>query len=902
MSTTNPYGPGDYVPFNFDAGIIVASYIVSLIGSITTVELLHRKQEGTKWYSSRWLNQFAVSVSFGLVAIWCMHFVGNRAIILGNGDDSLQLYYNSGFTALSAFIPIIVLFIGLTTVEVRQPGQRYFWPALLVAGTVAGLAIVGMHYIGNFGINNYRLHFPVGYVLGAVAIAIGASIAALSLFFYFQERWINSPPRRFACALLLAGAVSGMHWVASVGTQYERLNVIPGPGTSRNTNLIVAIVISLVACIICLCFAFLTQKRKRELADRAQHVVLASATFDSEGRLLVTQEGLMPSQKITKQYNQRSFNDEFDIAHPVFQWLYRITFNWSGIVDLIPAMRHHLRVVGIASNDPARPVTPGADRVLSTREAGDPDVLAEEYSILFREYFCVAAAELAENLKTSIQDIGVLYNEIMSTGSLAAEFQPFQGGFRRHRQVTGGDIESGMISNATPGKGQLLFLVRQADKQEAARLISDGFRFAQPAQVADIIARSMRVSQSTITQSIDKLRKYGIRKNETLPAAVYLAAFVMRPTIKASSQGWDILVPTQCPTQLPMVDLSDKPLNVLQQKILNRLDGLTINQTLAYLNNSLSESPSEEEREWTEQLLDQVSALVVDVPEQFFGYAVFSSTAVKVEGVGTYDSMKKAADMGGAAAPLQVYAFSIIPDIHSASIKSINKVMYVPLSFFRCSQRVYKGSRDHAILARKIHREFATVLAEMRRQHPMAFAATRTGSRRGSTDKTSSMFSESVQGLKVSSDDTSAKGRPISERIMELPIVSSLRAKSPMIPGSRSASRQERHSDGSSEAGLVANSSSSGTNGGGASFNPLGGIMVSSDTTVEVQPREVFEMKNVARNTPGTHSRAPSSTKKLEMRESGMGIRSEAGVGSKEEPTYVDELYRTATMRWTKER
>ena len=47
------------------------------------------------------------------------------------------------------------------------------------------------------------------------------------------------------------------------------------------------------------------QRRRRQLADRAQHVVLASATFDPDGRLLVTQEGLMPSQKITRQYNQR---------------------------------------------------------------------------------------------------------------------------------------------------------------------------------------------------------------------------------------------------------------------------------------------------------------------------------------------------------------------------------------------------------------------------------------------------------------------------------------------------------------------------------------------------------------------------------------------------------------------
>jgi len=46
------YHEGEAVPFRFDPGIIVASYFVSLVGSITTVELLHRRREGkglTSW-------------------------------------------------------------------------------------------------------------------------------------------------------------------------------------------------------------------------------------------------------------------------------------------------------------------------------------------------------------------------------------------------------------------------------------------------------------------------------------------------------------------------------------------------------------------------------------------------------------------------------------------------------------------------------------------------------------------------------------------------------------------------------------------------------------------------------------------------------------------------------------
>jgi hypothetical protein len=41
------------------------------------------------------------------------------------------------------------------------------------------------------------------------------------------------------------------------------------------------------------------------LKDRAQQVVLAVATFDADGKLLVSQSGLMPCQTITRQFQQR---------------------------------------------------------------------------------------------------------------------------------------------------------------------------------------------------------------------------------------------------------------------------------------------------------------------------------------------------------------------------------------------------------------------------------------------------------------------------------------------------------------------------------------------------------------------------------------------------------------------
>jgi NO-binding membrane sensor protein with MHYT domain len=787
-----------------------------------------------------------------------MHFVGNRAIILGDGSKEIQLYYNPGFTALSAVLPIIFLFCGLTTVEVRRPGQPFFWHALVVAGIVAGLAITGMHYVGNFGVSNYRLHFPAGYIIGAAAIAICASITALTLFFYFKERWINSWPRRLVCACLLAGAVSGMHWVASIGTTYTLTEAAANASsTGRDTNLIVAIVISLLSCVVCMVFALLTQRRKKQLADRAQHVVLASATFDPDGKILVTQEGLLPSQKITKQYNQRSFNDEFNVSHPVFQWLYRVTYNWSAVADLVPAMRHHLHTMGMVK-DPTRPITPGSEDDYAKEES-------EDYSILFREHFCVAASELAQDLSTSIKDLGVLYNGIMMTGSMASEFQP-----RRRkmdlRKRHSNDIEAGIINPTMFGRGQLLFVVRRLDRSEAQKLMAEGYRFAHVHQVCDIIARSMQVPQGEMLMTIDRLQRHCVKLEEnSLAASSYLACYAMRAAVKG---GWEVLAPKGDPSSLPMVELSSEPLKPWHLKLLGRLDGLSVQQCLSYLDNKASETNALEEKEFMETVLDQIAALVAEVPEPFFGHAIFCSKPVKAPSIGAVPGDAEISTSG-----ISIFAFCIIPDVHASSIKSTQKLTYVPLSFFRCSQRVYRNSPDHAILARKVHREFSAILS-----NSLASGGAAPFNRQDSISKGSFNISDHLAPRRSSNK-----------------LTKNTRKWHFSLPGTprRLLPPSNPRNDASSENGLVdsqsvyerKSSEPSVPAAGGLPVGhvpvPFGGIMVSSDTTVEVQAKDEF-------------MDGGNGTTTIEM----MGIKTEAGQGAKEEPTYVDELFRIASARW----
>ena len=48
-----------------------------------------------------------------------------------------------------------------------------------------------------------------------------------------------------------------------------------------------------------------------------------------------------------------------------------------------------------------------------TTDAGDP---IEHYSAVFRELFCVAAAEIAEDIQFPLHNLGVLFDDVVPTG------------------------------------------------------------------------------------------------------------------------------------------------------------------------------------------------------------------------------------------------------------------------------------------------------------------------------------------------------------------------------------------------------------------------------------------------------------------------------------------------------
>lgn len=141
----------------------------------------------------------------------------------------------------SFFLPVLVLLFAFFVVPGSgSSGNRIIWWRVGASGLLSGAAICGMHYLGNASIRNYQCEYKAANVAGSAVIAAAASTIALAFFFVSRNSWTNSWWKRLACAVLLAGAASGMHWCAVLGTKFTLMHLNSSHTLdSRNRTVIV---------------------------------------------------------------------------------------------------------------------------------------------------------------------------------------------------------------------------------------------------------------------------------------------------------------------------------------------------------------------------------------------------------------------------------------------------------------------------------------------------------------------------------------------------------------------------------------------------------------------------------------------------------------------------------------
>ncbi|KAK0648286.1 hypothetical protein B0T16DRAFT_455770 [Cercophora newfieldiana] len=686
---------GQVVPFHFDPAILVVSYIVSLVGAASTLELVNRRTSRKGIYNHLLL--LGAAMSMGGVAIWCMHFIGNRATGLLNGEPELQIAYSVGVTIASFFVPIFVLLVAFYVVTSYNTVS---WWRIGVSGTLSGCAICGMHYLGNASIRNYHCEYVVANIAGASVIAAAASTVALALFFVFKAAWTNSWWRRIGCAFLLAGAVSGMHWCAALGTKYRLVEITRVEDHDlRNTTVIVVSCLSVAACILMAILAISSARTRKGYTSKAQRVTLAAAVFDRYGRILVTPDGLLPSEEVMSTFIQRSQHDVFSTGHPLFHWVFQASRNWSSIASLTEKMMAHL------SHLPhhGRNVRTGVNLV------DEEGRIVENYDTIFRELFCVAAASLANKMRERLVDVGTLWNDMFATGgapirSSAEESESERSGSSnsdmKAKEAQEDMAEKGMAYKTHQSHGSLMILVRKLESNRAVdKLEAVGYRFADLRQVAPIIGATMQIRTNRLEEKLRFMS--GHAEPAMLDPGVHVGFFALRG--RADETGFDVLVRDHAHNLLPSVGMPLDRLEPSHIKFLRHMEGQSFGAIRKYLAEDNFDHSEQNARGFAARFQEALLDLRVALPDGVFDEAKLSSKVVQVPCISPPNSTKPAT--------CSLITFTLT--LPAKSVIKSSRHRFIPLQFLKVQQLVYPNSPHRAAFARSVHREILPILTSL---------------------------------------------------------------------------------------------------------------------------------------------------------------------------------------------
>ncbi|WP_436220184.1 diguanylate cyclase domain-containing protein [Acidovorax sp. LjRoot118] len=157
-----------------------------------------------------WLGCGALAMGTG---IWSMHFVGMLAFSL-----PVPLAYDAGTTLASWLVAVLSSALALHTVSRRHLG----WQRLLVAGTLMGLGIAAMHYLGMEAMQmRPRIAYDPWLFGLSVLVAIAASSAALLICFRLRhETVLTGFRKKTASALVMGAAIAGMHYTGMAAANF----------------------------------------------------------------------------------------------------------------------------------------------------------------------------------------------------------------------------------------------------------------------------------------------------------------------------------------------------------------------------------------------------------------------------------------------------------------------------------------------------------------------------------------------------------------------------------------------------------------------------------------------------------------------------------------------------------
>ncbi|MFD5492663.1 MHYT domain-containing protein [Streptomyces sp. NPDC127091] len=183
----------------FSYGVVtpVVAFLMACLGGALGLRCAIRPLVVARSWRPGWLALGAAAIASG---IWTMHFIAMTGFTI----EGTPIHYDRVTTLASLGVALVMVGIGIFIVGYRGATGT----PLFTGGTITGLGIASMHYLGMAGMSlDGTLEYDTLTVAGSVAIAMVAATAAL---------WAAGQARGLlwsvGASLVMGLAVTGMHY------------------------------------------------------------------------------------------------------------------------------------------------------------------------------------------------------------------------------------------------------------------------------------------------------------------------------------------------------------------------------------------------------------------------------------------------------------------------------------------------------------------------------------------------------------------------------------------------------------------------------------------------------------------------------------------------------------------
>lgn len=226
---------------HYNSQFVVWSLIIAFLGCYGCIRLLPSVPDGSKTRSLFWTSCSALAFAIGA---WNMHFIGMISYKL-----PIPIGYDLAQTALSFFY----VFAGALSALLITHQKKMKAPRFFLASVLLGFSVIVMHYTGMSAMLIVpMITYSPATTFVAMVIACAGAAMTLRMSHYFRRNVDRRESLKIKAALVMSGAIAGMHYTAMAGALLQDGSFCGASVVGLNDVWMVVFVVSLSALVIVL--------------------------------------------------------------------------------------------------------------------------------------------------------------------------------------------------------------------------------------------------------------------------------------------------------------------------------------------------------------------------------------------------------------------------------------------------------------------------------------------------------------------------------------------------------------------------------------------------------------------------------------------------------------------------